>query len=96
LYPGISAYANPTLSASWQTSLPGGVLAIPSAELSSFRGHNPGWEVGNVYSFNFADLLPNHVPIDAYEGMETCATHAWDTICQTVFENLYAPNLVRC
>jgi len=80
------------------TVLPGGILTVPSNDLRSYRGNAPGLTIGNIYSFNFADLLPNHVPILAYEGTLDCEGHYGDSIgypfCQTIVENLYAPNLV--
>jgi len=82
-----------------QSSLPGGILTVPSSDLRSYRGHDPGQTIGNIYSFNFADLYPNHVPILAYEGTLECndknAGNPYEApFCATIVEDLYAPNLV--
>ena len=82
-----------------KSSLPGGIITVPSSDLRSYRGHDPGQYVGNTYSFNFADLYPNHVPILAYEGTLECndknAGNPYEApFCATIVEDLYAPNLV--
>jgi len=75
-----------------------GFLTLPSSELQSFRGVYPYYTIGNIYSFNFADLLPNHVPVLAYEGTGACVDEYNDPygypFCQTILEDIYAPNLV--
>lgn len=97
IYPSIFAYGTIGTS-TWDSSLPGGILTLPSTQLQSFRGPNPGLRTAAAYSFNFADLPPNHVPILAYEGNAYCANNAIDSVgnpfCQTIVENQYAPNLV--
>lgn len=100
LYPFIFAYGTIGASSSsvWASTLSGGILTVPSSELQSFRGANPGLSTTANYPFNFADLPPNHVPVLAYEGGAYCADNAVDTagnpFCQTIVENQYAPNLV--
>jgi hypothetical protein len=78
-----------------EITLPGGFLAVPSAELQSFRGaEHPGFVLGNAYPFNFADLAPNHVPLAAYQGMGfTCISPDMHG-CSTIYEDRYAPNIV--
>jgi len=79
------------------SSLHEGILTIPFTELQSYRGHVPGYTIGNIYSFNFADLLPNHIPILAYEDTYLCNEAVGEPeypFCNTVLEDIYAPNLV--
>jgi len=88
------------LSYSVITSLPGGILTVPSSELQSFRGLAPGAVTNAALSFNFADLPPNHVPLLAYEAALTCDVYLLDAItlvypwCLTINEGQYAPILV--
>jgi len=77
---------------------PGGILTVPSSNLQSYRGTLPGLKLDDTYSFNFADLLPNHVPILAYEGVDVCAQNydnfVANPFCYTIVEDMYAPQLV--
>jgi len=78
-------------------TLPSGILTVPSSELQSYRASAPGLIYNDIFSFNFADLPPNHVPILAYEGMTPCALYPLSEagpFCATIFESLYAPQLV--
>ena len=77
-------------------TLPAGTLSVPSSELQSYRAVIPGLQSGDTFSFNFADLLPNHVPILAYEGQTSCALLPTTMLsyCATIFESMYAPQLV--
>lgn len=76
----------------------GDVLTVPSSNLQSYRGTTPGLNLDDIYSFNFADLLPNHVPILAYEGISVCARYYGNFVaypfCYTIVEDMYAPQLV--
>jgi len=76
---------------------PGDILTVPSSNLRSFRGFEAGYTELFSYSFNFADLPPNHVPVLAYEGAAGCSIQdefAWSVAtCMTIYEPLYAPNL---
>jgi len=88
------------------TTLPGGVLTVPSTELQSYRGM-AGY-FGSVYSFNFADLPPNPVPVLAYEGSQLCfldLVNSFDLVfypdtmepwpwCTTIVDDAYEPFLV--
>jgi len=78
--------------------LPAGILSVPSSELQSYRAWAPGLQPVDTFSFNFADLLPNHVPILAYEGQSRCFLQYIDilggNLCNTIFESSYAPQLV--
>jgi len=95
-YGSITAWSTFENSNKTTYTLPGGILTVPSSELQSYRANNPGLQVDDTFSFNFADLPPNHVPILAWEGQTACAF--WDLefhyFCQTIFESLYAPQLV--
>ena len=78
-------------------TLPSGILTVPSSELQSYRAWWPGLATADTFSFNFADLLPNHVPILAYEGQTMCVLLTIDPVndplCATIFEEFYAPQL---
>jgi len=78
----------------------GDIVAVASSNLQSFRGFVPDYTALFTYSFNFADLLPNHVPVLAYEAGASCSEAAsyglaveLDTMCATIYEELYAPVL---
>ena len=78
----------------------GDIVAVASSNLQSFRGFVPGYTDLFTYSFNFADLPPNHVPVLAYEAGASCSDAAafgleveFDTMCATIYEELYAPVL---
>jgi len=78
---------------------PGDIVAVPSSKLQSFRGFEEYQMQLFTYPFNFADLPPNHVPVLAYEGANCPALGNADeltqySICETIFEALYAPQLV--
>jgi len=79
-------------------TLPAGILSVPSSELQSYRADFAGIETADIFSFNFADLLPNHVPILAYEGQAQCVLDQVNSLnnpfCATIFESLYAPQLI--
>jgi len=78
-------------------TLPSGILTVPSSELQSYRAWWPGLATADTFSFNFADLPPNHVPILAYEGQSMCVLLTIDPVnnplCATIFEEFYAPQL---
>jgi len=79
---------------------PGDIVAVASSNLQSFRAFEPEFTDLFTYSFNFADLPPNHVPVLAYEGGAGCSIQvsigsvSEVMTCATIFEQLYAPNLV--
>lgn len=72
-----------------------GILAVPSSEVSSYRGHVPAMQqAGDIkWSFNFADLAPNPVPWDAWINQETCAGHTQSPNCQIITQAAYRPAL---
>jgi len=79
---------------------PGDIVAVLSSDLRSFRGSSYGYTDLFTYSFNFADLPPNHVPVLAYEAGAGCSDDASDGLlvelvstCATIYEALYAPLL---
>jgi len=78
---------------------PGDIIAVPSSELQSFRNSQYGFANFFTYSFNFADLPPNHVPVLAYEGAVDCSIYAQfgepelNSFCATIYEALYTPQL---
>jgi len=78
---------------------PGGIVAVPSSNLKSFRNSQYGYANLFTYSFNFADLPPNPVPVLAYEAGLECYTYAsyglmeLDPACETIYEALYTPQL---
>jgi hypothetical protein len=89
-----------TLPVSTEITLPGGILTIASTALQSYRGIMPAEYLSDVYSFNFADLPPNPVPILAYQGQPSCIA-GFDflpvlaaTWCLTIVDAQYAPALV--
>jgi len=81
---------------------PGGIVAVPSSNLKSFRNSQYGYSNFFTYSFNFADLPPNPVPVLAYEAGPDCYTstsvgaqdefidQSW---CETIYDALYTPQL---
>jgi len=77
---------------------PGDIVAVASSNLQSLRGSQvfADWY---TYSFNFADLPPNHVPVLAYEGGADCSMavyYDWLSLypyCATICEALYTPQL---
>ena len=79
---------------------PGDIVAVASSNLQSFRAFEPDFVDLFTYSFNFADLAPNHVPVLAYEGGSGCIIQvsigsvSEVMTCATIFEQIYAPNLV--
>ena len=95
-YPGVVASGSDFYGAKtvWTTTLSGGLLAVASTQLQSYRGLVPGLRNVNVFSFNFADLLPGQVQKDAYMGQCRCASSPLRADCQTIFQDRYAPNLV--
>ena len=78
---------------------PADILPVPSSNLQSYRGFQPNYGELFAYSFNFADLPPNHVPVLAYEGAASCSFYAGfgmadlPSTCATIYEQIYAPEL---
>ncbi|KAK5163773.1 uncharacterized protein LTR77_010446 [Saxophila tyrrhenica] len=93
-YAGVTALA--TAGSYCGTPLPAGILPLPSASLSSYRGHAAAMPIADSapWPFNFADLAPNPVPWDAWISQDLCFNHQSDPACQTVTQAAYRPWLV--
>jgi len=98
-YPIAIAYFFGNYTAVAETE-PGDIIAIPSSNLRSFRNFEFDFTELFTYSFNFADLPPNHVPVLAYEAGASCSDAAsegleviYESQCATIYEALYAPLL---
>jgi len=72
-YAGVTAIGE---SGNCGTPKPAGILAVPSSDVLSYRGHAAAASAigGTRLPSDFADLAPNPVPWDAWIHQETCYT----------------------